>query len=120
MVKKIRLELDLRYIAGQSDPAAGYFEEGVPDPEFLNELAVWVDEEEQFDFEVDGFKRSGKMQVFFAGSRRSFFELGRYFIAMSKFSAENSKYHDHLDGLMEVDGRAPVEMIVRLPSGPVD
>lgn len=120
MKRKIRLELELEYFSDKSDPATGYFEEGVPDPEFLDELAVWVDEEEQFDFEPDDFKKSGKLQVFFAGSRRSFFELGRYFLAMSKFQAENPNYHDHLDGLMAVDERKPVELIVRLPDGAGD
>ena len=114
--ESVELKLVLDYTSGESDPAAGYFEEGVPDPGFLDELAVWVNEEEVFDFEKDAFERSGRLQVFFAGSQRSFFELGKYFIAMSRFPAKNPKYHDHLDGLMKVDGQKPVEMIVRLPS----
>ena len=43
--KALELNLTLEYLSGESDPAKGYFEEGVPDPGFLNELAVWVDEE---------------------------------------------------------------------------
>ena len=67
---------------------------------------------EQFDFEEDNFKKTGRLQVFFAGSERSFFELGKYFIAVSKFPAENPNYHDHLDGLMPVVNKKPVEIIV--------
>ena len=113
--KSIELNLTLEYTYGKSDPAKGYFEEGVPAPGFLDELAVWVDEDEEFDFEEDSFKKTGRLQVFFAGSQRSFFELGRYFIAMSQFPAKNPSYHDHLDGLRPVDDREPVELIVGLP-----
>lgn len=113
--KTVEINLTLEYTSGKSDPAKGYFEEGVPSPGFLEELAVWVDEEEQFDFEEDHFKQTGRLQVFFAGSQRSFFELGKYFIAMSQFPAENPNYHDHLDGLLPVADEKPVELIVRLP-----
>ena len=114
--KSVEIKLVLDYMSGKSDPSAGYFEEGVPSPGFLDELAVWIDEEESFDFDADAFKKSGRLQVFFAGSKRSFFELGKYFIAMAQFPAENPKYHDHLDGLMKVNDKKPVEMIVRLPT----
>lgn len=111
----VKLSVELNYLSGDSLPGEGYFEEGVSDPDFMNELAVWVDEEEKFDFEADEFKSTGRLQVFFAGSKRSFFELGRYFLAMSRFEAENPNYHDHLDGLADVEGRQSVELIVRLP-----
>jgi hypothetical protein len=120
MEKEIKVEVNLSYGKGKSDPSGGYFEEGVPDPDCLGELAVWVDEEERFDFDSDVFEKTGRLQVFFAGSRRSFFELGKYFIAMSKFPADNPDYHDHIDGLMDVTGEAAVELIVRLPTGPVE
>lgn len=113
--KTVGLNLTLEYLSGESDPAKGYFEEGVPDPGFLDELAVWVEEEEQFDFAEDNFKKTGKLQVSFAGSERAFFELGKYFIAMSQFPAENPDYHDHLDGLLTVVDKKPVQIIVRLP-----
>ena len=120
MEKKIKVEVSLSYSKGESDPSRGYFEEGVSDPDCLDELAVWVDEEERFDFDSDVFKKTGRLQVFFAGSRRSFFELGKYFIGMSKFPADNTNYHDHIDGLMDVTGKTAVELIVRLPTGPIE
>jgi hypothetical protein len=106
--------LELRYRTGTSHPDEGHFAGGVEEPQHLDELAIGVSDREMFDFEKDIFVPTGDLQVQISGSRRAFYELGRYFVALSKLETEDPDYHDHFDGLRLSDDTRGCELIVRL------
>ena len=108
------LDVELVYRVGASDPEAGHFAGGVEDPKHLDELAVWADYDEQFDFDRDAFVPSKDLQVQISGSRRALFEFGRYLIALSQLQTADPDYHDHFDELQLVNGKPACKLIVRL------
>ena len=110
-----QVNLTLDYLLGRVDVEKGYFEGGVVDPQFLDELVIWVDQEEQYDFEGDTFVATGVNQIHIGGTARSLFAMGRYLIALSMYASPNPNYHDHLEGLNVVEGKEPCTIITHLP-----
>ena len=113
-LNKQKIELELRYRTGSSDPDKGHFAGGVDEPKHLEELAIEVSDRELFDFEKDVFVPTGGLQVQISGSRRALYEFGRYLVALSKLDTEDPDYHDHFDGLRMSDDTRGCELIVRL------
>jgi hypothetical protein len=113
--KKENFNIELQYIEGKSDPNSGYYEGGVVDPKYLEEIIVWVDKAEIFDFEKDAFIKTGDNQIHITGTRRALFELGRYLITLSRYTTENTNYHDHLEGLQKAENKSKCEIITHLP-----
>lgn len=117
---KERIELELEYYEDRSRPSEHIFVGGIPDPRYLSELAVWVRPREVFDEDLDDLVEVPGFQVQLTGSRRALFELGRYFVALSRLKTSDPDYHDHVDAeaLARVDGEKPCELIFRGPREP--
>ena len=48
-IKQKEINLKLNCFSGKSQPEKGYFEGGVCDPRFVDELPIWVQEGEKYD-----------------------------------------------------------------------
>jgi hypothetical protein len=110
--KTVRVEL--LYRQGESHPENGHFAGGVETPRHLDELAVWVDEEEKFDIDRDALVPTGDLQVQISGSRRALYEFGKYLVALSQLETEDPAYHDHFDELCELRNKRRCKLLVRL------
>ena len=110
--KQKKIDLILSYTIGKESREDGYFEGGVQDPSYSDEILLWVEEDEKFDFDKDAFVRTNKYQVNLCGTERSLFELGRYLIGLSQYETENNNYHDHFDEISSPDGKKPCNLII--------
>ncbi len=109
------LTVSLEYLEGKDRPQNGYFEGGIKDPEYTEELMVWVEEEELYDDAKKCFGKSGRLQVNIGGSERSLFELGRYLIALSLYKTANMNYHDHIEEPDCLEGKKSCELVLHHP-----
>ena len=109
--------ITLKYFKGKNAASEGSFAGGVVDPKYLNEIQMWVERAESFDFNEDNFIPTGGMQVNLAGSRRALFELGKYLIAISRYQTADAGYHDHFEGIGSGPSNiAETDLIVHAPS----
>jgi hypothetical protein len=99
-IRQEPFRLQLRYQpATDAQPAPNVFVGGVRDPEHQSELAL-TDED---------------AAVHLYTTARSAFELGRYFVALSRFDGPDPGYHDHFDALGRVINRAGGVLLVYGP-----
>ncbi len=108
------IELKLNYFRNRSDPSRKSFSGGVKDPQHLDRLAVWVDEDIDYDWNSEQFVPNDGYQVHISGTRSALFELGRYLVALSKYETEDPMYHDHFDDLHDVADKSRCKLIVHL------
>ncbi len=95
IVEKIPIEI-VRY-EGVEDAATGRFEGGVEEPSFLDELEVQIADDSAYDAATDALSPTGRVQLHLRGSRRAYFELGRYLVALSRHQTADPDPHDHLE-----------------------
>jgi hypothetical protein len=98
------LTIELGYVVGQQDPARGVFRGGVADPHFLDQLTLWVARGERFD---------GSDAAHLSGSAQGYAEIGRHFVALSRYRTLDPAYHDHFDELRTGDEVRPCSLIVK-------
>lgn len=71
-----------------------------------------------FNDELDDFSETGNHRIGVFGSRRSLFELGKYFLGLATFHTKDPKHYQYLEGLEVKDGFKPCKFFVRLPNEP--
>ena len=105
------INLELSYFSGNSQPENKFYEGGVCDPEFIDELLIWVEENEEYDEAKDAFSKNGGYQININGTSRSLFELGKYLIALSKYETDNQDYYDVFDDINSPKGKSKCQIV---------
>lgn len=107
------IELNLNYYIGKQDELKGIYNGKIEEPNYLDELAVDVFEDEIFDEESDDFVKTGKLQVSLSGSNRALEELGKFLIALSRYKTKDPSYHQHFDNINNSEGEEIINLIFR-------
>jgi hypothetical protein len=111
--------ITVSYTIGKQNPQTGYFQGGVSQPEFINEIQIDVYEDEMLDPDVEDPVPSGKVQIHIRGTERSYRSLAEYLLGICVYSAnpmmKDPDYHDHFLDMQNSAGSAAVHLIVHAP-----
>lgn len=111
-----QVEVNLKFISATRDSGGRVISSGIEsDIDMLErELVISVAEDQVFDWESDSFVNSGKLQINLSGTRRSLFELGKLFLALSIYE-DDPEYHTHIDNIRDKAGREMANLILHVP-----
>jgi hypothetical protein len=110
-----KVEIKLAYTSSKgSEPESRKFVGHVIEPKDLEELTVFVDKEKRFNFDLDEMVETGRQVIYLQGSRKSYLELGRFFIGMAQFNTPDRNHYQYLNGFGQKEGFSPVELQVNI------
>jgi hypothetical protein len=116
MMERKKIQLTLKYMRGNDKPEKGYFESIVVRPKYLNELFIFVEDREEYDYEKDRAVKLPGQQINLMGSKRAIAEFGKYLIALSEFNTLDNDYHDHFDELGHLIDKEQSEITIYHPN----
>ena len=84
---------------------------GVKEPKYQKELIFDIEDDEDFDFQLDKWVKNGKRNLYITGSNRALKQLGVYLINLSMYKTTDPDYHDHIDDILDSQGKEKTNVI---------
>ncbi len=108
-----QVTLILKYMQSKSDFQKNHFVGGVEAPQYLDELAIDIYDDMEFDMNTETFINNGKLVLELSGSNNSLYEFGKYLINVALYETDDPDFHEHFDGLLDSERNARINLIVR-------
>ena len=109
------VKIQIRFFPSHhSEPNKGWFDGGIDKPKNRNELTIFVEKEKRYNFDLDEMTETGREVIYFQGSRKSYLELGKFFIGMAQFETPDTHHYQYLNGFGQKEGFSPIELQVNI------
>ena len=113
MRKTKEITLKLQYYPSKEDKENGIYMGGVAGPKFINELAIDVCDDYDYDMEKDEFIKNGLLSMEILGTNRALKELEKFLVNIASFNTKDEDYHEHIDNINDSEGNPYVNLTVR-------
>lgn len=113
MRKTKEITMKLQYYPSKVDRKNGIYMGGVASPKFLNELAIDVCDDYDYDIENDEFIKNGLLSIEISGTNRALKEFGKFLVNIATFNTKDEDYHEHIDNINDSDGKPYVNLTVK-------
>ena len=113
MKKSKEITMKLQYYPSKVDKKNGIYMGGVVFPKFINELAIDVYDDYDFDIENEEFIKNGLLAIEISGTNRALKEFGKFLVNIAVFNTQDEDYHEHIDNIYDSDGKPFVNLTVK-------